>query len=138
MLTTITISRTVPALPERAYAAWIEPEQLATWWWPHLPDTTYEVDARPGGSYRIDSPTAGIRVEGTFTEVEPARRLVYTWLWSSGGDGDVPEDVVEVTFEPDGAGTTIVTVRHTSVEDIAQGGAEQGWNDVMNRLAAVD
>lgn len=136
-MTTITISRTVAAPPERAYAAWIEPEQLATWWWPHLPDTTYEVDARPGGSYRIDSPTAGIRVEGTFTEVEPARRLVYTWLWSSGRDGDVPEDVVEVTFEPNGTGT-VVTVRHTSVEDITQGGAEQGWNDVMNRLAAVD
>ena len=138
-MTTITISRTVAAPPDRAYAAWVEPERLATWWWPHLPDTTYEIDARPGGAYRIDSPTAGIGVRGTFTEVEPPRRLVYTWLWSGDGDeGDgVAEDVVDVLFEPDGAGRTVVTVRHTSSAHLEEGGARQGWSDVLERLAAL-
>jgi len=137
-MTTITISRSVPAPPERAYQAWVDPDRLAAWWWPHLPDTTYEFDARPGGTYRIDSPTARIGVEGTFREVEPPRRLLYTWLWSGGeGEEDVPEDLVEVTFQPDGTGT-LVTVRHTSVEDITKGGAKQGWGEVIDRLAAIE
>jgi len=136
-MTTITISRSVHAPPERAYQAWVDPDRLAAWWWPHLPDTTYECDARPGGTYRIDSPTAGIGVEGTFREVEPPRRLLYTWLWSGEGEEDVPDDLVEVTFQPDGTGT-LVTVRHTSVEDITKGGAQQGWGEVMDRLAAIE
>ena len=42
----------------------------------------------------------------------------------------------EVTFEPDEGGTQ-VTVAHTSSEHVPDGGAEQGWNDVLDRLVRV-
>ena len=45
---TITLSRTVAAAPQRVFAAWTEAEQLAAWWWPQLAGTTYDVDARLG------------------------------------------------------------------------------------------
>lgn len=136
--TTITITRQVPAEADRAFAAWTDPVKLAQWWWPQMPDVTYEIDAREGGSYAIDAPGAGIGVTGTFTAVDPPRALSMTWIWMDDGtpaevDGRPVIDTVDVTFTPTGEGTE-VTVRHTSTEHAADGGAEQGWNDVMDRL----
>jgi uncharacterized protein YndB with AHSA1/START domain len=133
---TVTIVRTVAATPERVYAAWAEPEQLAAWWWQQLPGTTYDLDVRLGGTYRIHSPVADLTASGMYTEVDPPRRLAFTWHWAGGGESDRydGEDHVIVTFEPTDAGT-VVTVAHTSTVHDPEGGAEQGWNDVMDRLA---
>ncbi len=143
-MTTVTITRTVPSTLERAFTAFTDAETMASWWWPHLPDTRYELDPRVGGELVIDSPTAGIAVRGTYTEVAPPHRLAFTWIWVSDNETmppGAPVDTVEVTFAPEvtvapkGSPRTVVTVRHTSVFDLAGGGAEQGWNDCMDRLA---
>jgi len=134
--TTVTVSRTVPAPPGRVFEAWTDVDRLATWWWPQLAGTTYDVDARRGGRFRIQSPAIGATVTGTYTEVDPPRRLVFTWVWQDEGEPASGEDTVVVTFVPDGAGTA-VTVEHTSAEHVPEGGAEQGWNDVMDRLVQV-
>jgi uncharacterized protein YndB with AHSA1/START domain len=134
---TLTIARTVAATPERVFAAWTDPDQLAAWWWPQLAGTTYDVDARPGGRFRIESPAIGVTVTGVYTEVDPSRRLAFTWSWEDeGAPESVVEDTVIVTFEPDDGGT-LVTVAHTSAAHVPEGGAEQGWNDVMDRLVRV-
>jgi uncharacterized protein YndB with AHSA1/START domain len=49
-MSTITVSRVVAAVPERVFAAWTDAAELAAWWWPQLPGTTYDVDARAGQS----------------------------------------------------------------------------------------
>jgi uncharacterized protein YndB with AHSA1/START domain len=134
---TITITRTVAASPDRVFDAWTDVTQLAAWWWPQLAGTTYDVDARQGGRYRIASSAIGATVSGVFTEVDRPRRLAFTWSWE---DDDGPEAVVEdtvvVTFAGD-ADSTVVTVAHTSVAHEPEGGAELGWNDVMDRLVRV-
>ncbi len=135
-MSTITLTRRVAASPERAFAAWTDVEQLAAWWWPQLAGTTYDVDARPGGRYRIDSPAIGATVTGVYTEVDPPRRLAFTWVWQDAGEPVSVEDTVVVTFEPDDEGTR-VTVAHTSSEHLPGGGAEQGWSDVLDRLVRV-
>jgi uncharacterized protein YndB with AHSA1/START domain len=132
----ITISRTVSASPERAFAAWTDVAQLAAWWWPQLAGTTYDVDARPGGRYRITSPAIGATVWGEYTEVDPPRRLVFTWNWQDDGEPDSVEDTVVVTFEPEDD-ATVITVAHTSTAHVPEGGAEQGWNDVLDRLVRL-
>jgi uncharacterized protein YndB with AHSA1/START domain len=135
--TTITVSRTVAASPDRVFAAWTDARELAAWWWPQLAGTTYDVDARVGGAFRIRSAAIGATVTGVYTEVEPLRRLCFTWRWEDDGEpDDVVEDTVVVTFEPS-ADATVVTVAHTSTAHVPDGGAEQGWNDVLDRLARV-
>lgn len=136
--TTITIVREVSVAPERAFRAWVDPVELAQWWWPQWPDTTYDLDPREGGTYRIHSAAVGMGVTGTFTTLAPPSMLAMTWIWISDGspaeiDGEPVVDDVEVTFSPRGQGTE-VTVRHTSTAHIADGGAEQGWNDCLDRL----
>jgi uncharacterized protein YndB with AHSA1/START domain len=133
---TVTVVRLVPAAPERVFAAWTDVDRLATWWWPQLAGTTYAVDAREGGRFRIQSPAIGASVSGVYTVVDPPHRLVFTWVWQDDGEPAPAEDTVEVRFEPEGDGTT-VTVEHTSAEHVPDGGAEQGWNDVMDRLVRV-
>jgi uncharacterized protein YndB with AHSA1/START domain len=135
-MSTITIERVVSASPERVFAAWTDAEELAAWWWPQLAGTTYDVDARPGGRFRIHGPGIGATVSGVYTEVDPPRRLVFTWVWQDDDEPESVEDTVVVTFEPDDTGTR-VTVAHTSSAHVPEGGAEQGWNDVMDRLVRV-
>ena len=134
---TITITRTVAASPDRVFDAWTDVDQLAAWWWPQLADTTYDVDAQVGGPFRIHSSTIGATVTGIYTEVDPPRRLSFTWRWQ---DDDEPEaavaDTVIVTFEPQAAGT-VVTVAHTSTAHVPEGGAGQGWSDVLDRLVGL-
>ena len=135
-MSTITIERVVSAVPERVFAAWTDAEQLAAWWWPQLAGTSYDVDARPGGRFRIHSPAIGATVWGVYTEVDPPRRLAFSWNWEDEGEPDVVEDTVLVTFVPEQGGT-LVTLAHTSTAHVPEGGAEQGWNDVMDRLVRV-
>jgi uncharacterized protein YndB with AHSA1/START domain len=134
--TTITLTRTVAAAPDRVFAAWTDVDRLARWWWPQLAGTTYDVDARVGGRFRIQSPAIGATVSGVYTEVDPPRRLVFSWSWQDDGEPASGEDTVVVTFEPEGEGTA-VTVAHTSAEHVPEGGAEQGWNDVLDRLVRL-
>jgi uncharacterized protein YndB with AHSA1/START domain len=93
------------------------------------------VDVRPGGRFRIQSPALGVTVSGVYTAVEPPRRLSFTWVWDDGEQGAV-EDAVKVAFDPEPGGTR-VTVAHTSAAHVPEGGAEQGWSDVLDRLARV-
>lgn len=134
---TITITRTVAASPGRVFAAWTDADQLAAWWWPQLADTTYDVDARPGGRFRIRSAQIGATVTGVYTDVAPPRRLAFTWTWEDDNEPDAAvEDTVVVTFELEATGT-LVTVAHTSTAHVPEGGAQRGWNDVLDRLVAL-
>lgn len=139
-MTTLSFTRIVAVPPQAAYEAWVDSAKLATWWWPHLADTTYAVDAREGGTLAIDSPTAGIGVRAEFLTVEPDSLLRFTWVWVNEGEAAVEAteevDVIEVRFTPVATGTE-VTVEHTSEEHVEGGGAQQGWNDVLDRYAAI-
>jgi uncharacterized protein YndB with AHSA1/START domain len=135
--TTIVVTRTVPALPSSVFDAWTDVERLASWWWPQLAGTTYAVDARPGGVYRIHAPAIGATVSGVFTDVDPPRRLAFTWNWQDDEEPGAPvEDTVAVTFEPR-ADATLLNVAHASEQHAPDDGTEQGWNDVLARLVEL-
>ena len=72
-----------------------------------------EVDARPGGGYAFNV-TGSHTTRGTFLVLEPARRLVYTWLFDH-VEPPLPT-TVEVTLTPLGRGTR-VRLRHHGFVD---------------------
>lgn len=121
----------VPGRAAAVFRAFTDADLLRTWWWPHLPDATYAVDPVPGGEIAVASPGAGIGFRGAFVEVTAPTRLAFTWTWV-----DDPEtDTVEVVMTPLTPDTTRVLVTHTCSSDSAAG-LEQGWSDVLGRLAA--
>jgi uncharacterized protein YndB with AHSA1/START domain len=133
----LTVSRVLPAPPDRVWPAWTTEQGLAGWWWTHLPGTTYEVDARAGGRYRISSPAAGIGVHGEYAIVDEPSCLTATWVWVDDGV-DGPVERVTIRFAPHPSGT-LLTIDHDGAWT-AREPAEayrQGWSDVIDALVQV-
>ena len=93
-----------------------------------------ELDPRPGGVYRVWM-DANTIASGEYVEVEPVRRVVFTWGWE-GNEGVPPgSSTVELTLEADGDGT-VLSLRHTGLPDgEAAAMHEEGWRHFTARLA---
>jgi uncharacterized protein YndB with AHSA1/START domain len=132
----VVVEQHVPAEPAVVYDAWTDAATLARWWWPHMPDTRYEVEGRVGGTYLIQSDEVGIGIRGEFVELVPPRRIRFTWNWLNRGV-PVVEEPVTVELEPAGDGT-LVTVTHelADLPDHAEN-IRIGWVDVLGRLGRL-
>ena len=75
----------VPLSADETFALITEPDRLRRW-----QVVTARVDLRAGGDYRWTI-IPGHSAAGTFTEVEPGRRVVFTWGWE--GSADLPPGV---------------------------------------------
>jgi len=127
------------AQPERVFQAWTSAEELRRWADPDPRDAEVEVDLRVGGRYRMAMARADgtvHRVTGVYREVDPPRRLVYTWRWES--MPGFPETLVTVEFRPraDG-GTDLVLVHDGLPTDEAHRRHAHGWVASVEKLAAV-
>jgi glutathione S-transferase len=139
MAEALEVRRTFAAAPERVFAAWTTPEELKLWAGPgpiECPVT--EVDLRVGGRFRInmrDPNGKEYRVVGTYREVDPPRRLVYTWSWET--DPLVTDSLVTVDFH-DRSGKTEVVLRHEKFPDAERRDRHQvGWTACLEKLAAM-
>jgi len=99
--TTLHLRRTFTAPREKVFRAWTDPEELKQWWGPEGCSTPIaEIDLRVGGKYRFGmKPLEGdlIFVSGTYREIRPPEKLVYTWVWE-GSEMDAGETLVTVKF----------------------------------------
>ena len=126
------------APPALVYAAWTRPEMLAQWWGPHHTRVERaELDVRVGGRFRVVlfETDNGERheVSGTYTEIEPQRRLVFSWAWAS-----TPERVsrVTVTFRPVSDGTEVTLVHDRFADADTATRHRRGWTESLERLTA--
>jgi uncharacterized protein YndB with AHSA1/START domain len=119
----------------RVWEAWGSADGLAGWWWTHWDDVRIAADVRVGGAYRIEAPRVGMSVTGRFVDVEPERRLAFTWVWSD-ADGVSRDEAVDVAFAASGNGTRLI-VRHTGpwADDAPAESYRQGWEFVLGELA---
>lgn len=124
-------------LPHAAAAVWpalVTREGLRRWWWNHWDDVEIDVDARPGGTYRFAAARAGIVVEGTYLDVDPASHLSFTWRWVD-ADGTSADEACDIRID-DTAGGCRLTVRHTGpwADDAPAESYRQGWEFVLGAL----
>jgi uncharacterized protein YndB with AHSA1/START domain len=63
----------INASPRTVFDLLTDPTHMRTW----LAEVV-EADARTGGVFRISSPV-GMSIEGTYLEVIPDRKVVFTW-----------------------------------------------------------
>jgi uncharacterized protein YndB with AHSA1/START domain len=121
------------------FEAWTEPELLARWSTPPGGSSSEaEIDLRVGGAWSITMkppPWPSGRGFGTYLEVDPPSRLVFTIAWEGLPNG--PESLVSVDFdELDGA--TKVTLVQERLETIRGRWAhKRGWRYSLERLSEV-
>ena len=102
----LVVTRAVNSPARIVFKAWTTPELFRQWWLPKSLGMTLrscEMDVRVGGQYRLEFEPDGIAFFGTYLEVTPHSRLV--WTNEEGGEGG---SVTTVTFEERGGKTLLV------------------------------
>jgi len=108
----------INASPETIFALLTDSKQMKIW----LAELVI-ADPRPGGVFHISGPH-GASIEGTYIEVVPDRKVVFTW---GGVEGLRPgQSTVELLLEPDGEGT-LVKLRHYGLPRPAVEPHRSGW-----------
>ena len=136
----LTITRTIKAPPERVFDAWTQPEHMKRWSAPEGNTVEMaEVDLTVGGAYHIRMVSdEGVHYNavGEYREVSRPTRLVYTWAWEE-KEHDVGETLVTVEFKARGDETEVVVVHEGFPAAEARDAHEQGWTSCLNRFAEL-
>jgi uncharacterized protein YndB with AHSA1/START domain len=134
---TLTVTRLIPAAPERVFDAWLDPAKLGQFMIPANGGTCGPVtaDARVGGDFLIVMRAGGedIPHSGTYREIDRPRRLSFTW----NSRHAARDSLVTIDFAPEGAGTR-VTLHHVKFNsEGARDGHVRGWTMILDTLAAT-
>lgn len=131
--------------PAQMFEAWTNPEIIKKWFGRKANSLhSAEVDLRIGGAWRFlksSDEKKSVGFEGEYLEIEPGRRLVFSWSKSVtfvDGVRDLsPASRVEVIFSPKGKGTDVV-LHHSSIQtDEDRAGFSGGWNIAFSSLAQL-
>jgi uncharacterized protein YndB with AHSA1/START domain len=135
----LTLSRRYPVAPEKVYRAWTDPKAVSQWWGPGPgePVSLAELDVRVGGRFRIVFGGPDGRMHecaGTYKEVVPNRKLVFTWSWPN----TTPEriSVVTIEFRAAGKGTDLVFKHEQLFDEKVRDDHQRGWTGLLENLRA--
>lgn len=135
------VSRTIQAPRAEVFRAWTSPEELRRW---HAPGDMAiplaEVDLRVGGEFKIrmqaeDGPPH--TVTGVYREIDPPRRLVYSWSWVENEAHAGAETQVTVEFEERRDATEVILTHEGFPTDEARDSHNQGWVGILERMAGA-
>lgn len=131
----LTIKRRFKAPPEKVFNAWADPEKVKYWMGPgEVKVLRTEGDARTGGRFRwvMRAPDGEDHdVSGTYREVIPNEKLVFTWAWKSTPER---ESLVTLTFKSDGGGTLMTLLHEQFFDETARDRHQHGWTNAMDKL----
>ncbi|MQA85340.1 MAG: SRPBCC domain-containing protein [Streptosporangiales bacterium] len=124
----------IDASPETVFEFFVDAEKLTRWL-----AVEATLDPHPGGAciQVHEGPDRGqgpYHMHGTFVEVDPPTRVVFTWGFTNEEIGVPPgSSVVEVTLLPVGSGTRVRLV-HRDLPADAVDGHSRGWTTMLDRL----
>ena len=133
----LVVTRTFHGPARIVFEASTRPELLRRWWAPRsmgMALRSCEMDVRVGGESRLAFEPDGLAFFGTYLEVTPHSRLV--WTNEEGGEGG---PVTTVTFEED-RGTTLLVLHelHSSKEALDAAGTGAADALVEETFAQLD
>ena len=129
----VEVERRIAAAPATVFAYFTDAERYRRW-----QGEDAELDPRPGGVFRVTMNTRARAVaRGEFVEVDPPRRVVYTWGWEDDPTLPPGASTVEVTLVPDGDGTLVRVRHHGLPNESACQFHEYGWTTTLDHLTAV-
>jgi len=140
MPNTIRLHRVIAAKPEKVSRAFLEADAIASW----LPPfgflcTVHELDARVGGKHRMSfrnfTTGGGHSFGGTYLEIVPGQKLVYT---DNFDDPNLPGEIkVTVTFKAVSCGTELNIEQAGLPDVIPPESCYLGWQESLRKLAKL-
>jgi uncharacterized protein YndB with AHSA1/START domain len=134
-------ARTIAAPREKVFRAWTEPAAIRRWFVEESEGRFTEepqLDVRPGGAYRFTGESGGKpwSIHGTYKEVRPPERLVFTWLWEGHPEPDGSGDtLVTVEFHDRGGSTEVVVIHENFTSEAAREDHARGWEGCLAAMA---
>jgi uncharacterized protein YndB with AHSA1/START domain len=133
------VRRRIRATRAFLFAAWTDPARFVRWFGPKAWTVERcEIDARPGGTWRAwlkRGDGASICVGGVYTEVEPERRIVFTWDNDERGRPTEIVSLVTVEFA-EMADSVEVSITHRELSTGQAVDMDVGWNSTLDSLAS--
>lgn len=126
----IVVRRRIAAPPSIVYGYLTDSELWARW-----QGVGATIEATPGGIFGISMPN-GQRARGQFVELEPHRRVVFSWGWVDHPGVPPGSSTVEIDLVADEGGT-MVTLTHTGLPPEEIDVHRLGWDHYIPRLAIV-
>ncbi|MEU6770010.1 SRPBCC domain-containing protein [Streptomyces sp. NPDC046759] len=128
----VTVQRLIAARPETVFSFFTDRDRWLSWM-----GQDGEFSFEPGGAYRTRVTGENV-AEGRFVEIDPPKRVVFTWGWV---DGEMPvppgSTTVEITLEPVPEGTLLRLVHRGLPSPKACAAHEEGWTHYVGRLSVV-
>lgn len=127
----ITVEReiAIAASPETVWELLTDEDEARLWM-----GVAASFDLRPGGAYSVEVIRSRV-ARGSFVEIDPPRRLVYTWGWEDSHSLPPGSTTVEFDLVPHGAGT-LLRLRHSNLPDVdAAESHGRGWEHYLPRLS---
>ncbi len=126
----LAVQRVVINAPAQdVFAHFVDPELFGQWM-----AEGATLDPAPGGLIRWTHPN-GDTVSGRYVEVDPPRRVVFTYGWER-ADVQIPpgSTTVEIELVAQDDGATLVTLVHRGLGDRAAHAHQGGWAHYLDRL----
>lgn len=148
--TALELRRVYSASPTEVFQAFTDPSQLREWFHPPGGSSpSAEIDLRVGGQFRVAMKPPFARARGrlardevvycvgTYLEVQPPHRLVYTFDWEGLYPVLCGDSVVTVEFHDTGGATELV-LRHERLRRGAHRAFHSvGWRSSLRALHRV-
>ena len=132
------IKRFINAPCDRVYAAWTDPAQLRQWFGPEKVQTNELIaDVRVGGEFRWDltDPEGEKRtMRGEFRELQPGKKIVFTWQWEDDEDWENCISIVTVELSDRDGGTELRLIHEQLPNADSRDGHNGGWNSALDKL----
>jgi uncharacterized protein YndB with AHSA1/START domain len=129
-LSDLILTRIIAASPATVFSFFANVERWTSW-----QGVGGEIDLRPDGAFRIRMPGAQV-ASGTFLEIVPDRRLVFTWGFEGDGSPLPPgSTTVVIELEPHASGT-MLRLTHSALEPQPVVESHRaGWERYLERLS---
>ena len=119
----------IDARPETIFDFFTDPDKMVQWM-----GRSHDLDPRPGGVFRCDINGRDV-ASGRYLEVDPPRRVVFTWGWESEDSVTKPgSSTVEVDLEPAGEETLVRLTHRDLASEEQRSGHRHGWEHYFERL----
>lgn len=130
MTTPVVVTRHIAAPPHVVYTYLTESSKWSRW-----QGVEATIEARPGGIFVLKM-SDGATARGQFVELEPHRRVVFTWGWVDHPGVPPGSTTVEIEIDADEHGS-LVTLTHRDLPDDEIVTHTAGWRHYVVRLGAA-